>query len=334
MKSLRLGIVGATGMVGETFLDLLEERQTPISELRLFASEMSLGKKVKWRGQEISIHVLTPECFKGLDVVFFSSGDNISKEWAPQAAQQGAYAIDNSAAFRMDSETALVVPEINFSHIKNKSPQVIANPNCSTIQLVMALAPLKNWGIESVHVASYQSVSGAGKEAIHDLTQQTHEYLENGHASAGKNFVRPIAFDCHPAIGGLDQDGFCSEENKIVAETKKILDLPSLKVSAFTVRVPTYISHCEAVWVTLNKDCSREEFLAALDSPGVVVDSSKEGFSSVHATKGKDAVFISKIRQSRDFPRTWMMWVVADNIRRGAASNGLFIAEKLFANSK
>lgn len=331
MKSLRLGIVGATGMVGETFLELLEERKTPITELRLFASEQSLGKKVPWRGQEIPLAVLTPGCFKGLDVVFFSSGDNISKEWAPQAAKDGAYAIDNSAAFRMDAGTALVVPEINMAHIKNKSAQVIANPNCSTIQLVMALQPLKKFGLESVHVASYQSVSGAGKEAMMDLTMQTEQHIETGKALPGKNFIKPIAFDCQPAIGGIDADGFSSEENKIVAETKKILDLPQLKVSAFTVRVPTYISHCEAVWVTLKESCTREQFVSALKVPGVVVDDSLDGFPSVHTVKGKDDTYVSKIRQSRDFPNTWMMWVVADNIRRGAASNGLFIAEKLFS---
>lgn len=331
MKSLKLGIVGATGMVGETFLELLEERKTPVSELRLFASEQSLGKKISWRGQEIPLAVLAPGCFKGLDVVFFSSGDNISKEWAPQAAKDGAYAIDNSAAFRMDPNTALVVPEINMAHLKNKQPQVIANPNCSTIQLVMALAPLKKFGLDSVHVASYQSVSGAGKEAMMDLSQQTKDFLDNGKAAPGKNFVKPIAFDCQPAIGGLDADGFCSEENKIVAETKKILDLPELKVSAFTVRVPTYISHCEAAWITLKQKCTKEDIVSALKVPGVVVDESLEGFPSVHAVRGKDDTYVSKIRQSRDFPNTWLVWIVADNIRRGAASNGLFIAEKLFS---
>ncbi len=330
MKSLRLGIVGATGMVGETFLALLEERKTPITELRLFASEQSLGKKIPWRGGEIPLQVLSQGCFKGLDVVFFSSGDPISKEWAPQAAKDGAYAIDNSAAFRMDPGTALVVPEINMEHI-GKGPQVIANPNCSTIQLVMALEPLKKFGLESVHVASYQSVSGAGKEGVMDLSAQAGEHLKSGKANPGKNFVRPIAFDCHPAIGGLDADGFCSEENKIVAETKKILSLPNLKVSAFTVRVPTFISHCEAVWVTLQKDCTRQEFIKALKVPGIVVDESLDGFPSVHTVQGKDDTYVSKIRQSRDIPNTWLMWVVADNVRRGAASNGLFIAEKLFS---
>lgn len=331
IKNLRLGIVGATGMVGETFLELLEERQTPISELRLFASEQSLGKKIDWRGQKIALQVLESGCFKGLDVVFFSSGDDISKEWAPKAIQEGAYAIDNSAAFRMDQKIALVVPEINFAAISAQEPQIVANPNCSTIQLVLALEPLKKFGLESVRVASYQSVSGAGKEAIQDLSQQTEQYLKTGKALPGKNFVRPIAFDCHPAIGSIDVDGFCSEENKIVAETKKILNLPNLKVSAFTVRVPTYISHCEAVWVELKQSCTQKEFISALDFPSLIVDGSVEGFSSVHATKGKDAVYVSKIRQSRDFPKTWLMWVVADNIRRGAATNGLLIAEKLFS---
>jgi aspartate-semialdehyde dehydrogenase len=332
MKKLRLGIVGATGMVGETFLELLEERKTPIGELRLFASEQSLGKKIKWRDQEVSLAVLSPGCFKDLDVVFFSSGDDISKEWAPLAVQDGAFAIDNSAAYRMDANTALVVPEINMSHIKNPQlPQVIANPNCSTIQLVMALEPLKKFGLEAIHVACYQSVSGAGKEAMMDLTQQSSDRIQSGEAKAGKNFVRPIAFDCHPIIGSLDADGFCSEENKIVSETKKILSLPSLKVSAFTVRVPTYISHAEAVWVTLKEKCDRSIVIAALRAfDGIIVDDTPTGFPSLQETQGKNQVFVSRIRQSRDFPNTWMMWVVADNIRRGAATNGLFIAEQLF----
>lgn len=332
MRSLRLGIVGATGMVGETFLQLLTERKTPIQELRLFASEQSLGRSVSWQGQQIELKVLQPGCFKDLDVVFFSSGDDISKEWAPKAIQEGAFAIDNSAAFRMDTGTALVVPEINMSHVKNpQTPQIIANPNCSTIQLVMALAPLKKFGLDSVHVASYQSVSGAGKEAILDLSQQTSDRIQTGEAKPGKNFVRPIAFDCHPVIGSVDEEGFCSEENKIVAETKKILSLPDLKVSAFTVRVPTYISHAEAVWVTFKEECTKEHLLRAWkDFPGVIIDDSRDGFPSIQQVQHKNDVFISRIRQSRDFPKTWLMWVVADNIRRGAATNGLYIAEQLF----
>jgi aspartate-semialdehyde dehydrogenase len=332
MRTIKLGIVGATGMVGETFLALLDERQTPISELRLFASEQSLGKKIPFRGKEIPLQVLAANCFDGLDVVFFSSGDPISKEWAPVAAKAGAYAIDNSAAFRMDPNTALVVPEINLHHMKDsQKPQIIANPNCSTIQLVVVLNAFKKMSMESIHVASYQSVSGAGKEAVEDLKNQSTQILNQQAPQAGKNFIRSIGFDLHPIIGGLDEDGFCSEENKIVAETKKILSLPDLKVSAFTVRVPTLNSHAEAVWVTFKKPVSKEEIEASLKAhPEIHYLSGSNEFHSLPEVSGKNDVYVSRLRQARDFPNTWMLWVVADNIRRGAATNGLYIAEELF----
>lgn len=333
MKAIKLGIVGATGLVGETFLKILDERKTPISELRLFASEQSLGKKIAFRGQQVPCEVVSAKRFEGLDVVFFSSGDDISKEWAPQAVKAGAFAIDNSAAFRMDPTAALVVPEINFNHIKDKTkPQVIANPNCSTIQMVLPLQALRSLEIESVHVASYQSVSGAGKDAIEDLRQQSAQVLKGETPMPGKNFKKSIAFDCHPIIGGLDDDGFCSEENKIVAETKKILSLPDIKVSAFTVRVPTLNSHAEAVWVTFKREATREQIIGLLKSfPNLKVMEDQSQFSSLPMVTDTEETYVSRIRQSRDFKNTWQMWVVADNIRRGAASNGLSIAEMLFS---
>lgn len=332
MKAINLGIVGATGLVGETFLKILEEYKTPINDLRLFASEQSLGKKISFRGKEFAVQTLTPQCFKGLDVVFFSSGDSISLEWAPKAVADGAFAIDNSAAFRMDPQTALVVPEVNFHHITNpQKPQIIANPNCSTIQMILPLEALKPLGLVSVRVASYQSVSGAGKEAIEDLKVQSQAVLNNQSPLPGKNFVRPIAFDCHPIIGSLDDDGFCSEENKIVAETKKILSLPQLKVSAFTVRVPTLNSHAEAVWLEVQKETNAQEIYALLKAfKGITVIEDKKDFSSLSVVTNKDDVFVSRLKKVRDFANTWQMWVVADNIRRGAATNGLLIAQKLF----
>ncbi len=332
MKKLNLGIVGATGLVGETFLKLLDEHQTPINELRLFASEQSLGKKISFRGKDWPLQVLTPQCFKGLDVVFFSSGDNISLEWAPKAVADGAFAIDNSAAFRMDPNTALIVPEVNFHHITSpQKPQIIANPNCSTIQLMLPLEALKPLELVSLRVASYQSVSGAGKEAIEDLRVQSQAILNQQTPQPGKNFVRPIAFDCHPIIGSLDDDGFCSEENKIVAETKKILSLPQLKVSAFTVRVPTLNSHAEAVWLEVKKSTTHQEIFSLLKNfKGITVMEDKKDFSSLSLVTNKDDVYVSRLKKVRDFVNTWQMWVVADNIRRGAATNGLLIAQKLF----
>lgn len=332
MKKINLGIVGATGLVGETFLKLLDEYQTPVNDLRLFASEQSLGKKIPFRNQQISVQVLTENCFRGLDVVFFSSGDSISHEWAPKAVADGAFAIDNSAAYRMDPNVALVVPEVNFHHIQNpKKPQIIANPNCSTIQLMLPLEALRSLGLLSLRVASYQSVSGAGKEAIEDLRTQSQAVLQGKMPSPGKNFVRPIAFDCHPIIGSLDDDGFCSEENKIVAETKKILSLPDLKVSAFTVRVPTLNSHAEAVWLEVQKETHANEIFSLLKSfKGIKVIEDAKDFSSLSAVTNRDDVFVSRLKKVRDFTKTWQMWVVADNIRRGAATNGLWIAQKLF----
>lgn len=333
MKTLNLGIVGATGVVGETFLKLLDERKTPINDLRLFASESSKGKIKSFRGKDITLQVLEEGCFDGLDVVFFSSGDDISKDWAPKAAKAGAFAIDNSAAYRMDKDTALVIPEINFDHIKDPSKaQVIANPNCSTIQLVMALQALKEFGPTDVRVSSYQSVSGAGREAIDDLKTQSQEKLTDKNISSGAVFKTPIAFDCHPMIGSLDDDGFCSEENKIVRETKKILSMPELKVSAFTVRIPTLNSHAEAVWVTLKKDVSMDDIMKAFEkTPGVKYLKNPQEFYTLSQANNQDDTLVSRIRKARDQENTWMFWVVADNIRRGAASNGLFIAEKLFS---
>lgn len=333
-RPINIGIVGATGIVGETFMQLLDERKIPVKSLRLFASEQSAGKKKNFRGTEISMETLAPQCFKGLDLVFFSSGDPISKEWAPVAVQCGAFAVDNSAAFRMDANTALVVPEINFDHIKNaKTPQIIANPNCSTIQMVLPLHALKDLNPSAVHVASYQAVSGSGRDGIDDLKKQSAQYLKGETPAEGINFKKPISFDCHPIIGSLDDDGFCSEENKIVAETKKILSLPQLKVSAFTVRVPTMNSHAEAVWVTLEAKHQRQDVVNRLKNyEGIQLLEDPSQFHLINHVSGKNDVYVSRLRQSRDFPNTWMMWVVADNVRRGAATNGLYIAEKLFSS--
>lgn len=334
-KDLRVGIVGATGLVGETFRKLLLGSKQQFSELRLFASERSRGQQIPFRELSCEVQVLSENCFEGLDVVFFSSGDPISKEWAPKAVQQGATAIDNSAAFRMEALTPLVVPEINFDHIQNpRQANLIANPNCSTIQLVMALQPLKKFGLKEVRVASYQSVSGAGKEGITDLINQTQDIMNKQEPRKGNSFNPPIAFECQPKIGSYDEDGFCSEEVKIMNETKKILSLPDLMISAFTVRVPTRNGHGEAVWVTFEDSVSEQSIKDAFNSCPYVRFLKSDGDKSFHSYKevsGESDAFISRLRKDRSFPNTWMMWVVADNLYRGAASNGLLIAERLFA---
>ena len=335
--SLNVGVVGATGVVGEAFLTLMQQREFPVNELRLFASEKSRGLPIKYGEKTCHCEVLKEKCFKGLDLVFFSSGDDISKRWAPHAVECGAFAIDNSAAFRMSPEHKLVVPEIN-GHLL-PAPQgpkeVIANPNCSTIQLVIALAPLAiEFGISRVQVATYQSVSGAGKEGKEELLTQTRNYLEDPEAKTNPQvFAHSIAFNSLPHIGSFNGQGFCSEEMKIINETRKILNMPQLPVSAFTVRVPTLNGHGEAVWVTLDEKVSLEQVCESLDKfEGLtwVEQSSQEAYPTVKSADGKYPVFVGRVHQDLSDLNTLMMWVVADNLYKGAALNGLQIAEKLF----
>ncbi len=333
-KLLSVGVVGATGMVGTEFIKILEERRFPVEELRLFASQDSKGITLGFRGQQVEVQTLFEGCFKGLDLVFFSSGDEISRDWAPRAVKDGAFAIDNSAAFRMNAEILLCVPEVNGSLLPSSNkPALIANPNCSTIQLVVALKPLRDaFGLEDVRVASYQSVSGAGKAGVDELQQNTFALLNNK-TSEAKTFPHQIAFNNIPQIGSFDETGFCSEENKIMNETRKIMSEPKLRVSAFTVRTPTLNGHSEAVWVTLKKKTTRNEILSVLRSAGGLTV--KEGISNSDypmssTVSGKDGVYVGRIHQDTQDPLTWLMWVVADNIRKGAATNGLQIAEQIF----
>lgn len=334
-RKLKVGVVGATGMVGQTFMKLLEEREFPIAELRPFASENSLGKKIDLQGQSWACQILKPGCFDGLDLVFFSSGDDISKEWAPLAVKAGAFAVDNSAAFRMDPNTVLVVPEVNGDLVnKDAKPQIIANPNCSTIQLVVALKPLlDNFGLEEVRVSTYQAVSGAGQAGFDELIEQTSTH-QNGNLNP-KTFPHTILFNCIPQIGSFDDQGYCSEEVKIMKETRKILGQDALKVSAFTVRIPALNAHSESVWVTLKKEVTRDQVLAALkDFDGIVVqDEPKQSiYPLARDASGKDPVFVGRVHRDPENPKMWLMWVVADNIRKGAALNGIQIAERIFFN--
>ncbi|NQZ02709.1 MAG: aspartate-semialdehyde dehydrogenase [Bdellovibrionales bacterium] len=333
--SYNVGVVGATGMVGEVFLQLMLDREFPVKELRLFASESSKGKIVQWNDQEISLKVLEDGCFDGLDVVFFSSGDSISKEWAPKAVEAGAFAIDNSAAYRMDDNTPLVVPEVNSDLIPTKDkPSIIANPNCSTIQLVVALKPLAEaFGLEKVNVSTYQAVSGAGKSAQGELVEQLTDILNQEDDIYVDQFAQPIAFNAIPQIGSQTGGGFFTEETKIMNETKKILGLPELKVSAFCVRIPSLNGHSEAAWVTLGKSVERSELVSCLNSAeGIEFFDTEEPkeLPTVAHLDDTDPVWVGRLHQDPSQDNTWMMWVVADNIRKGAALNGIQIAEKIF----
>ncbi len=328
-KPLKVGLVGATGMVGETFINFLEEYVQPVAELRPFASANSLGLNIHLAGKHWPVQILKPNCFDGLDMVFFSSGDDISKEWAPQAVKSGAFAIDNSNAFRMNSEVKLVVPEVNGHLLSADSkPQIIANPNCSSIQLVVVLKPLLDkFGIDEVTVSTYQAVSGAGLPGYEELLTQTKNFQQTDHEP--KIFSKQILFNCIPQIGSFGDDGFSTEESKIMDESAKILALPDLKISAFAVRIPALNSHSEAVWVTLKKEITREEFISALASfEGLAV--LDQDFPTALEVSGEEPVFVGRIHQDRHNKKRWLMWVVSDNLKKGAALNALQIAECIF----
>lgn len=328
----KVGLVGATGMVGKVFVQLLKERNFPLAELRAFASDNSQGKKIELQGQQWEIQTLKPNCFDGLDMVFFSSGDDISKDWAPQAVRAGAYVIDNSAAFRMDKEVPLVVPEVNWEPELLKKSCIIANPNCTTIQLVVALKPLRDaFGLEDVKVSSYQAVSGAGQAGYDELMYQTQNYQS---VQKPQTFSRQILFNCVPQIGSFNEQGYTSEEMKVVNETKKILGEAQLKVSAFTVRVPVLNAHSESVWVTFKKQTSHKEVIEALrQGEGLVVCDKHEAFPTAFEVSGQDPVYVGRVHQDLNDSRVWLLWVVADNLKKGAALNGIQIAEKLISGS-
>lgn len=324
-----IGILGATGLVGTTFLDLLKDSPLDISKLSLFASEKSKGQKVKFKSEEIEIEVLDEEHLRDMDLLFIATGNDLSLKWSPIAVKHNCFVVDNSSAFRMNPECFLIVPEVNFKKVDISKPQILANPNCSTIQLTLPLKALADdYKIKSVKVASYQSVSGAGKEAQQELIDQSKDHTAD---VKPENFSHPIAFNSIPQIGDFLEDGFCSEEDKIMMETRKILDLPDLNISAFTVRVPSLNGHAEVLWVELDKAVSKEEVLKSLSKMENMVVS-KDGYKVVREITGKKEVFVGRIHQDRFDPNTWIMWVVADNLLKGAAWNGLQIAELLFAS--
>lgn len=321
---MRVGLIGSTGLVGGAFLQILEERSFPITKLVPFASEKSVGKPITFKGNTHLIEPLNEENLKNLDLLFVATGEDVSLEWTPKAKALGVYVIDNSSAFRLDPKTPLVCPEVNGEEIK-KENLIYANPNCSTIQLVVLLNALKNAGnMKDVTVASYQAVSGAGTEALEELKAQSKE----GAQVASKAFPKQIAYNCIPQIGGFDPLGFTSEEQKIMKETKKILSLPNLKVSAQTVRVPIMNGHAESVWVNFSDEIEFDKIREALKAQEGLIYNEKDYDTQVEVS-GKDPVYVSRVRRDADFTTRWLFWCVADNIRKGAALNAIQIAEKL-----
>lgn len=328
-------------MVGQTLVQVLEERGFPAGGLKLLASSRSANLTVDVMGRTYRVEEAKPEAFAGVDVAFFSAGEAVSNELAAEAVRQGAVVVDNSNAFRMDEGVPLVVPEVNAAALKGHRG-IIANPNCSTIQLVAALAPLEQAaGLRRVVVSSYQAVSGAGREAVDELAAQSQAVLAGRDdfpreriPHAGARVQYQIAFNLVPQIDVFDLDGYCREELKIIRETRKIMGLPDLRITATTVRVPVFNSHSESVNLELVKPLSAEEAKQILSAaPGVVVldDLTELTYPMPVRVSGRDEVFVGRIRPDYSVENGLNMWVVADNIRKGAATNSIQIAEALMA---
>ena len=328
----KVAIVGATGNVGREMLEILAERQFPVSEVVPLASSRSLGTEVSFGDRTLKCKVLENYDFSDTDICLMSAGGAVSKEWSPKIGAQGCVVIDNSSTWRMDPDVPLIVPEVNAAAAAGfKKKMIIANPNCSTAQLVVALKPLHDRAvIKRVVVSTYQSVSGAGKEGMDELDRQTKALYSLGEVQT-KKFPKRIAFNLIPHIDVFMEDGFTKEEWKMMAETKKILD-PMIKLTATCVRVPVFISHSEAVNVEFEKPISAEEATDILRAaPGVLVVDKREagGYMTPHEAAGEDATYISRIREDATVENGLAFWCVSDNLRKGAALNAVQIAEVL-----
>ncbi|MDW8067136.1 MAG: aspartate-semialdehyde dehydrogenase [Aquificaceae bacterium] len=329
----KVAVVGATGEVGRTFLKVLEERNFPVDELELFASDRSEGTELVFKGERIKVQALSKRSnFSGIDIALFSAGSSVSREYAPKFASDGAVVIDNSSAWRLEPHVPLVVPEVNPEDVKEHKG-IIANPNCSTIQMLVALKPIYDKaGIKAIVVSTYQSVSGAGAKAIRELQEQTKAWCEGREMPEAKALPKRIAFNVIPQIDVFTENGYTKEEMKMLNETRKILHDPHIKVSATCVRVPVFYGHSEAISVHLREDLSPEEARQLLkEAKGVVLfDEPAEGAYPLPVeVAGKDDVFVGRIRKDLVFEPGLSLWVVADNIRKGAATNAVQIAELL-----
>ncbi|MEX1028954.1 MAG: aspartate-semialdehyde dehydrogenase [Paenibacillaceae bacterium] len=335
-KKFTVAVVGATGAVGEQILLLLEQRNFPIERLKLLASARSAGKKVIFRGVEHVVEEATPESFQGVEIALFSAGGEISKVLAPIAAAAGVICIDNTNAFRMDPDTPLVVPEVNIDKI-NEHKGIIANPNCSTIQMVTALKPLQDrYGISRIIVSTYQAVSGAGSKATEEMLRQSKAILNDEVfvpdilPAASLPVKHQIAFNAIPQIDKFTDNGFTLEEMKMVRETKKIMGDDSIEVNATCVRVPVVRGHSESVYVELTNDFDMKEVRQLLaNAPGVVLvdDPMNQQYPLATDSTGKNDVFVGRVRKDLDHPRGLSMWIVSDNLLKGAAWNAVQIAE-------
>ncbi|WP_026692437.1 aspartate-semialdehyde dehydrogenase [Peribacillus kribbensis] len=338
-RGLNVAVVGATGAVGQQMLRTLENRNYPVKELKLLSSARSAGTKITFKGEEYTVQEAKPESFEGVDIALFSAGGSVSKALAPEAVKRGAIVVDNTSAFRMDENVPLVVPEVNEEDLR-KHNGIIANPNCSTIQMVVALEPIrKQYGLNKVVVSTYQAVSGAGAAAIQELKDQARALINNEEftpqilpvGSDKKKYQ--IAFNAVPQIDKFQDNGFTFEEMKMVNETKKIMHMPELKVAATCVRLPVETGHSESVYIEIGQDgVEASDIQSLLDgAPGVILqDNPAEQVYPMPAhSVGKNEVFVGRIRKDLDEEKGFHMWVVSDNLLKGAAWNSVQIAESL-----
>jgi aspartate-semialdehyde dehydrogenase len=331
-----VAVVGATGAVGQEMREILEERDFPVERLLPLASERSEGKTVSFQGAEVPVETLTEQSFEGIDIALFSAGAERSRHFGPHAVVAGAVVVDNSSAFRMEPKVPLVVPEVN-PHALNGHKGIIANPNCSTIQMVLALKPLHDAArIRRIVVSTYQSVSGTGQDAIEELFSQSGEVL-NLRTVKPQVYPHQIAFNCLPHIDAFDEDAYTKEEWKMVRETQKILEDPSIRVTATTVRVPVFRSHSESVNLELERPLEPNEARALMSAmPGVVVldDPGRNLYPLAVDAAGTDAVYVGRVRADHTVEHGLNLWIVSDNLRKGAALNTVQIAERLVADAR
>lgn len=333
-KKFNVAVVGATGAVGETMLSILEERNFPVENIVALASSRSTGSRIRFNGKTIIVEDLEGFDFKGVDIGLFSPGASVSKIHAPRAVEAGCVVIDNTSQFRYDDDIPLVIPEVNPDAIADyQNRGIIANPNCSTIQMLVALKPIHDAAtIERINVCTYQAVSGTGKEAIEELAKQTAELL-NGRKAVCEVYPKQIAFNVIPHIDDFQKNGYTLEEMKMVWETRKIFEDDAIQVNPTAVRVPVFFGHSEAVHIETKNKLSAEEVRNLLrNQPGItLVNEPKDGGypTAVSEAAGKDHVFVGRIREDISHPRGINLWVVSDNVRKGAALNSIQIAEIL-----
>ena len=341
---MNVGVVGATGLVGGEMLRVLEEREFPVTELRAYASPRSEGRKLSFAGRDVTCEVLRDGCFDALDLVFIDVEDDLAREWAPRAAAAGATVIDKSAAFRMDPDVPLVVAEVNPGDLASLPTGIVSCPNCTTMVLVTALAPLhRAAGIERLVVSTYQSVSGAGTAGLRELAEQwtkgagREDVLRRAGATpgaieAGDEWDRPIAGNVIPMAGSPREAGYTSEEWKLVHETRKILHAPEMRVTGTCVRVPVYVGHAMSANVELHEPLSRDQAAELLDAAaGIVLVDGGDGSPTPLESAGIDPVLVGRLREDLTQPNTLNLWVAGDNLRKGAALNAVQLAELLDA---